>query len=67
MCRDLNVYGIIAGVLGATAILVTTYIDKHNADAHVAPPAITKTVQVTPPVSLAIGRDGVRVDINLSL
>ncbi|MFT3729761.1 MAG: hypothetical protein QM759_18205 [Terricaulis sp.] len=67
MCSGENVYGIIAGLITAAAVLVMAYADKHGGDAHVARPAhaVVKTVEITPPVSIRLSQAGVRLDINL--
>lgn len=66
MCSGDNVYGIVAGLVGAAAILVMAFADKHGGDAHATAPihAEAGRIQVAPPVSVELGREGVRLDIN---
>jgi hypothetical protein len=62
-----NVYGIIAGLVAAAAMLVMAFADKHGG-AHATAPAhhvVAQAVQVVSPISVDIQRAGAHLDINL--
>lgn len=60
MCSGENVYGIIAGLVAAAAMLVMAFADKHGSEhAH------AHAVQIVSPISFEIQREGAHLDINL--
>ncbi|HVV32751.1 MAG TPA: hypothetical protein VHC73_05930 [Vitreimonas sp.] len=63
-----GVYGIVAGLIGAAAILVMAYAEKHGGEVHAhksAQAAVAYAVQVASPVSVGLRRSGAHLDINL--
>jgi hypothetical protein len=68
MCTGENVYGIIAGLVAAAAVLVMAFADKHGGEHAHANPAqsnVAQAVQIVSPVSVEFRREGAHLDINL--
>ena len=61
-----NIYGIIAGLVAAAAMLMVAFADKHGGDHARAPThaAVVQAVQEMSPISV-LQRDGAHIDINL--
>ena len=62
-----NVYGIVAGLVAAAAMLVMAYTDKHGGD-HAAAPAhhrVAQAVQAVSPIGVELRQEGAHLDINL--
>ena len=61
-----NVYGIVAGLVAAAAMLVMAYADKHGGD-HAPAPAhhVAQIVQVVSPIGVELRQEGAHLDINL--
>ena len=64
-----NIYGIVAGLVAAAAILVMAFVEKHGPDAHHAhasPPSVA-AFDLASPASVDVSYEGVRVVIDLRL
>lgn len=62
-----GVYGIVAGLVAAAAVLVMALAEKHGGEAHVGnpAPAAVRSVQVASPVSVDFRREGAQLSIHL--